>query len=90
MMYRTIAQELEYAGLSECNHPRDYLNFYCLGQREPGEMGESLLASNPSENSAVVCSLFLFNSYSKIEMDSELVSSSFSNQVNFFNISIHT
>lgn len=53
MMYRIIGQALEKAGLSECNHPRDFLNFYCLGQREP-ELKENLsLANNPSENSAL-------------------------------------
>ena len=60
MMYRIIGQALEKAGLSECNHPRDFLNFYCLGQREP-ELEENLsLANNPSENSALVCFLLLF------------------------------
>ncbi|OMO74249.1 C2 calcium-dependent membrane targeting [Corchorus capsularis] len=35
MMYSIIAQELEKAGLSEQYHPQDYLNFYCLGKRDP-------------------------------------------------------
>ncbi|KAM7474594.1 hypothetical protein LguiB_021837 [Lonicera macranthoides] len=34
MMYKIIAEALEKAGLSDKYHPRDYLNFYCLGKRE--------------------------------------------------------
>lgn len=34
MMYRFIANELKSAQLSD-SHPLDYLNFYCLGKREP-------------------------------------------------------
>ncbi|KAI4375535.1 hypothetical protein MLD38_013393 [Melastoma candidum] len=39
MMYQIIAQAIEKAGLM--NHPRDYLNFYCLGKREPLSFGGS-------------------------------------------------
>ncbi|OAY62953.1 Phospholipase D delta [Ananas comosus] len=35
MMYKTIAEALKKEGLSESSHPQDYLNFYCLGKREP-------------------------------------------------------
>jgi phospholipase D1/2 len=33
MMYGKIAQAIAEEGLDA--HPRDYLNFYCLGVREP-------------------------------------------------------
>ncbi|KAJ3683485.1 hypothetical protein LUZ60_013712 [Juncus effusus] len=35
MMYKIIASTLEKEGLDEIYHPQDYLNFYCLGKREP-------------------------------------------------------
>lgn len=34
MMYKIIALELKSANSIEA-HPQDYLNFYCLGNREP-------------------------------------------------------
>lgn len=34
MMYNIIAQEIKAMNLDDA-HPRDYLNFYCLGNREP-------------------------------------------------------
>jgi phospholipase D1/2 len=33
MMYEVIAKELKSMNL-ENSHPQDYLNFYCLGNRE--------------------------------------------------------
>ncbi|KAL4379743.1 hypothetical protein GQ457_02G013390 [Hibiscus cannabinus] len=33
MMYEVIARELKYMQITD-SHPRDYLNFYCLGKRE--------------------------------------------------------
>jgi phospholipase D1/2 len=33
MMYKVIAKELKSMNL-ENSHPQDYLNFYCLGNRE--------------------------------------------------------
>ncbi|XP_042489378.1 phospholipase D delta-like [Macadamia integrifolia] len=47
MMYEIIAQELKYKKL-ENSHPLDYLNFYCLGNREPD--GTSPPSSQPSTN----------------------------------------
>ncbi|QHO37124.1 Phospholipase D delta [Arachis hypogaea] len=35
MMYKIVADALKKAGLSHHYHPQDYLNFYCLGKREP-------------------------------------------------------
>lgn len=42
MMYEIIAQELKSMHL-ENSHPQDYLNFYCLGNREelPPEVSSS-------------------------------------------------
>ncbi|KAK6805306.1 hypothetical protein RDI58_003091 [Solanum bulbocastanum] len=39
MMYKIIAQALENAGISQFFHPQDYLNFYCLGNREAKKRG---------------------------------------------------
>lgn len=33
MMYGIVAHELKNMQLEDC-HPQDYLNFYCLGNRE--------------------------------------------------------
>ncbi|KAM5574402.1 phospholipase D delta-like [Rosa sericea] len=35
MMYKIVTNALKEAGLSDQYHPQDYLNFYCLGKREP-------------------------------------------------------
>ncbi|KAI9107264.1 hypothetical protein K1719_021652 [Acacia pycnantha] len=35
MMYEIVADALKQAGLTDRCHPQDYLNFYCLGKREP-------------------------------------------------------
>lgn len=48
MMYNLIAQELKSMQLEDA-HPQDYLNFYCLGNREepPKEVsGSSTQASD--------------------------------------------
>lgn len=52
MMYEIIAQELKAMHLEDL-HPQDYLNFYCLGNREeiPEEMCRT---SKPLGNSDVV------------------------------------
>ncbi|KAL5175522.1 Phospholipase D beta 2 [Glycine soja] len=52
MMYKIIADALEKAGLSDKYHPQDYLNFYCLGKREPQSTNISP-TPNPSENRAL-------------------------------------
>jgi len=53
MMYKIVADALEKAGLSDQYHPQDYLNFYCLGKREPSSANVSS-TPNPSENRALV------------------------------------
>ncbi|KAL3719087.1 hypothetical protein ACJRO7_004090 [Eucalyptus globulus] len=55
MMYKIIAQALEKAGLSHKYHPSDYLNFYCLGKREPLSCSQSSsqAMNQQSENNAL-------------------------------------
>ncbi|KAK4792258.1 hypothetical protein SAY86_022693 [Trapa natans] len=50
MMFQIIAQALQKAGLSGQYSPRDYLNFYCLGKREPLSAECSANISSSSEN----------------------------------------
>ncbi|KAL3729565.1 hypothetical protein ACJRO7_026660 [Eucalyptus globulus] len=55
MMYKIIAQALKKAGLSHKYHPSDYLNFYCLGKREPlsSTQSSSQTMNQQSENNAL-------------------------------------
>ncbi|XP_030955257.1 phospholipase D delta-like isoform X2 [Quercus lobata] len=53
MMYKIVAQALEKAGLSDQYHPRDYLNFYCLGKREASSSGSSSQRNQETENHAL-------------------------------------
>lgn len=53
MMYETIAQELKSMGLNE--HPQDYLNFYCLGNREEQPKEASGSPKQSSKNGNGVC-----------------------------------
>lgn len=48
MMYETIYKALEEVGLENSCSPEDYLNFYCLGNREAGKVegNESPSAAN--------------------------------------------
>ncbi|XP_020080752.1 phospholipase D delta-like isoform X1 [Ananas comosus] len=52
MMYEVIGQELKSMKLENA-HPQDYLNFYCLGNREelPSDISENY--DHPTENSPV-------------------------------------
>lgn len=54
MMYRIVADALKKAGLSNQYHPQDYLNFYCLGKREPQSPESPLTSNQQSENRALV------------------------------------
>ena len=36
MMYEIVSRELKAMNIED-QHPQDYLNFYCLGNVEPGE-----------------------------------------------------
>lgn len=49
MMYEIIAQEIKNSNL-ENSHPQDYLNFYCLGNRERCKDDEG---KNPLDGSSV-------------------------------------
>ncbi|KAE8685423.1 Phospholipase D delta [Hibiscus syriacus] len=50
MMYEVVAQELKFMQIKDA-HPRDYLNFYCLGNRE--EVSQEMLnGSNSVSDSA--------------------------------------
>ncbi|XP_015878934.3 phospholipase D delta [Ziziphus jujuba] len=48
MMYRIVTQALESVGLSEQYHPREFLNFYCLGKREASSASSSSSSSEIS------------------------------------------
>ncbi|PKI74861.1 hypothetical protein CRG98_004633 [Punica granatum] len=60
MMYQIIAQALEKAGLSGQYHPQDYLNFFCLGKREPpfSSEGHAPINSSSENNPAVLAQKF--------------------------------
>ncbi|KAK1362266.1 Phospholipase D [Heracleum sosnowskyi] len=55
MMYELIAQELHYANV-ENSHPQDYLNFYCLGNRENNNNNEPDAVAQPSSNGTTLVS----------------------------------
>ncbi|CAM8997426.1 unnamed protein product [Rhodiola kirilowii] len=50
MMYGMVAEALKEAGLSRTHHPRDYLNFYCLGKREQPSSDSASEYSQSSDN----------------------------------------
>lgn len=58
MMYEIIAQELHSANV-ENSHPREYLNFYCLGNRENNKENEPNAAAQPSNNGTTVVIMLL-------------------------------
>lgn len=55
MMYETIYKALVEVGLEDAYSPQDYLNFYCLGNREALDGGQSsetpAAANNPQVHS---------------------------------------
>ncbi|KAK9273120.1 hypothetical protein L1049_017927 [Liquidambar formosana] len=48
MMYETIYNALVEVGLENAFVPQDYLNFYCLGNREAIDGSNTLIAGNPA------------------------------------------
>lgn len=63
MMYELISRELKSANLEDA-HPTDYLNFYCLGNREEYEK-ESSSSSHSSSSGSVGIHISHFISISK-------------------------
>ena len=53
MMYRVLAQELKAMNIKNANL-QDYLNFYCLGNREEPSTNDSP-ESDKSTSAAVMC-----------------------------------
>lgn len=64
MMYKFVGEALQEEGLSEKYHPQDYLNFYCLGKRDPIPKEEESSPKNSSDNTALVCVFLLFSALS--------------------------
>lgn len=58
MMYEIIARELRFMKLND-SHPQDYLNFYCLGNREKFATEVSSPNSSPSGNGDTVIVIML-------------------------------
>lgn len=62
MMYETIYRALKEVGLDDVYEPQDYLNFFCLGNREVADSPSTSNASNSSNNPQVrLLSCFYFN-----------------------------
>lgn len=49
MMYKMIAEAIDEVGLGGVAHPTDYLNFFCLGNREVQLPGEYVPPKRPEE-----------------------------------------
>ncbi|KAL6642797.1 hypothetical protein ACP70R_020978 [Stipagrostis hirtigluma subsp. patula] len=50
MMYETIYRALKEVGLDDTYEPQDYLNFFCLGNREVTDSSSTSNASNTANN----------------------------------------
>lgn len=48
MMYETIYKALVEAGLDNAYSPQDYLNFFCLGNREATDGNDTLATGSPN------------------------------------------
>jgi len=57
MMYETVYKALVEAGLEAAFSPQDYLNFFCLGNREVISTHDNVSATGapPPANSPQVC-----------------------------------
>lgn len=56
MMYETIYKALVEVGLENMFSPQDYLNFFCLGNREATDVyGTSGIESPAAANTPQVC-----------------------------------
>lgn len=58
MMYQYVAKEITSMQLED-SHPQDYLNFYCLGKREP--ITESLAKASEDAQKVNVLKQSLFS-----------------------------
>ncbi|TMX04389.1 hypothetical protein EJD97_009045 [Solanum chilense] len=67
MMYETIYKALEEVGLENSCSPEDYLNFYCLGNREAGKVegNESPSAANTPQSFSRKSRRFMIYVHSK-------------------------
>lgn len=54
MMYTLIANALQEMGMEKDHHPTDYLNFFCLGNREVKPENVSVPSTPADENSPLV------------------------------------
>jgi hypothetical protein len=61
MMYGVVAQALRDVGKLDIEHPCDYLNFYCLGNRETETQTEKEHpAPNPPDEASKHVSMLLY------------------------------
>lgn len=58
MMYETIYKALVEVGLEEAFSPQDYLNFFCLGNREATDGSETTIPGSPTAAKTPQVSLF--------------------------------
>jgi hypothetical protein len=63
MMYKIIADELKAMGIKDM-HPQDYLNFFCLGNREESSSNGSSDSEKSTDKSAAVMYYCIFSSRS--------------------------
>lgn len=54
MMYEMIYKALEEVGLHKTYEPQDYLNFFCLGNREVLDVRDGVEAGNGEKNAQVL------------------------------------
>lgn len=63
-MYETVYKALEEAGLEKTYVPQDYLNFFCLGNREVPDgsdsSGESPATNTPHVRLSSMKNIYLF------------------------------
>jgi phospholipase D1/2 len=53
MMYTLIAEALKEERLDGIRHPTDYLNFFCLGNREPGQQHAASPVVTPNDRQVI-------------------------------------
>ena len=65
MMYTLIAEALKEERLDGIHHPTDYLNFFCLGNREPSQGNEPPPMATPNDSQVISCAFYVINQISK-------------------------